>query len=213
MAFRNEALRRLTNGSIGLAVFTLITLIWPFPSLPYSIYAVLRHQTRRAPHDHDFASTPSFLSWAEVIIAFLLVANIAQSALALQFPPKPIQPKATPARPKATPSTQSSTKRLAGLSPNIGFQEHSPFSPNSSFALSQSNSSSVAYTPPKTFPNQSLSMSSLGTPSKMRGTSPTPSPMLAAYRGRLNNSTAGRALDGSFLNQLSTPADSDGDEE
>lgn len=119
MAFRNEALRRLTNGSIGLAVFTLITLIWPFPSLPYSIYAVLRHQTRRAPHDHDFASTPSFLSWAEVIIAFLLVANIAQSALALQFPPKPIQPKATPARPKATPSTQSSTKRLAGLSPNV----------------------------------------------------------------------------------------------
>lgn len=67
----------------------------------------------------------------------------------------------------------------------------------------------------------------------MRGTSPTPSPMLAAYRGRLNNSTAGSkfvllsfvvllclmgirvlgALDGSFLNQLSTPADSDGDEE
>jgi hypothetical protein len=184
MPFRNEAVTRLKNGTLGLSVLLLVTLIWPLPSLPYSLYVIIHHIMGQS------VSSPQLVHWAESLVAFVFLTNITQSAVALRFPPKPVATKQNPAKPTSTPTKSQSSGRLTDWSSNRSN------SPNVSF-MGSYDTENLIYTPSKQLSQQSLPLS------RRAAASPSPSPVISAYRGRLGNSASGRALDGSFLGQIS----------
>lgn len=194
--YKNEALIRLRNSTVGLVALVVTTHILPLPSL-WTAANVVRD---RGQSDIGFlwgvcATELGFLA--------LLILNTAQAAYALRYPRKPHSTHVSPAKAlQVTP--QSQKKRRSILSPASSMGPRAPQRTSSLYTSSplSTPSRTLYYSMPSTPSpfNASLTSSTSSMP-------PTPSPSLGAYHARHGDSP-GQPFDGLTLSKL-TDAQSD----
>ncbi|KAG6328445.1 hypothetical protein ID866_10644 [Astraeus odoratus] len=107
--YKNEAVIRLRNSTVGLVALVMATHLLPMPSLWTAVHVVR-------------GSTDRGLLWgvciAELVLSVLIALNLVQAAYALKYPRKPLPPlPSSPAKGLVTP--QSQKKRRTILSPAV----------------------------------------------------------------------------------------------
>ncbi|KAG6841014.1 hypothetical protein C0991_002644 [Blastosporella zonata] len=144
----------------------------------------------------------------EVALASVFAFNILEGVYAVKYPRSPVVP--TPGETKSVFQTQTPKRSFNILSPQSSPQPQKAFSTShsASFAASTSNyPASPLSTPSRIVHYPSIAASSTNTNASSTSTMlfhSTPSPAVAAYRGKHSNS-AGRALDESFLGRIPPP--------
>ncbi|KAI0311790.1 hypothetical protein OF83DRAFT_1177234 [Amylostereum chailletii] len=197
-----EAVFRLKNSLIALVFLVTATHLLPLPTLYSALWKFYRG---------SYASTwEKGAANVEVFIFSALLANILQSLIAIQSPPKSNPPPPSPAtrfapRQPATP-TPSWRRAPNGLSPNTTPQRQKPFSPAASASDPRGLAKSYSLSFPPPSPDASFNSSA-----SLSMSSPSPSSPLAAYRGR-RGVGAGRALDESLLTRLQEAQSDDDDD-
>ncbi|KAF9053937.1 hypothetical protein BDZ89DRAFT_1125628 [Hymenopellis radicata] len=175
---RAEAISRIRTNSFFLVALLLVTYLLPTPFLL----------------NFTKWNSPEFSSYIWKI-GSLLAYNILQSAYAIKYPRQPFPPLSPKKRSVA--ATPNKGKRLAELvsspprTPERGTNTV-PFSPSSSLRPNPYAASPLRYTLPSSSTSTFASTGSLP---------PTPSPVVSAYRGRMQGNSAShvRPIDGSYV--------------
>ncbi|KIM74627.1 hypothetical protein PILCRDRAFT_828051 [Piloderma croceum F 1598] len=212
----SEALHHLRASLIAILSISVITALLPLPT-PLQAFGLVSGWSLG--DREEGGGWWLGLSYAELTVLSILLLNVAQSTYALRYPRTSTPPPATPGtktksnKALLTP-VNNSAKVKRKLSPNTSPQPQQQFSFSSSYASSplstpsrtlnysvpsssQSLSNSFSFSPTSPL----LSRDSLGSSTGAGAGSP-----LAAYRGR-HVDRVGRALDGSFLAELSADSD------
>ncbi|KAF8921058.1 hypothetical protein CPB85DRAFT_1428076 [Mucidula mucida] len=189
---RAEAISRIRTNSFFLVALLLVTYLLPTPFL-------LNFSKWNSP---EFSS---YIWKIELAVGSLLAYNILQSAYAIKYPRQPFAPLSSPKK-RSVAATPNKGKRLSELvaspprTPERGTNP-APFSPSSSLRPNPYAASPLRYTLPASSTSTFASTGSLP---------PTPSPVVSAYRGRMQRGSAShvRPIDGSYV-ELMKSVDSD----
>ncbi|KAG7089136.1 hypothetical protein E1B28_010844 [Marasmius oreades] len=214
---RGEALVRVRVNALCLLSICIATYLLPLPSIPSSILAVTSNS-------HGDGDVPlGWWTWGislfEVIITALCSYNIVEGLYAIKYPRAPIPPAhLSPLKQKqGLVMSPSPTKRPSSIiSPNATPSKIFTTTPSKSLSFStgsvgQSTPGKYMASPWTTpsrivrynMPPQPSSTTSAATNASSTSTMPpTPSPVVAAYRGKQASMSAGRPIDGLYLSQL-----------
>ncbi|KAK7033543.1 hypothetical protein VNI00_012767 [Paramarasmius palmivorus] len=197
-----EALVRVRVNVLCLLTLCLATYLFPIPSIPSSIRAVLSEGGWKL---------GKIVELLEVAITSICAYNILEGLYAIKYPRAPPPPSnASPMKkkPGLVMSPSPAKRPLSIISPNTTPNKLFP-SPSLSTSLSHSLSTSKYAQSPLTTPSRVMKYSMplpSSTTTNASSTStmpPTPSPIVSAYRGKQRSSgSSGRPIDGLYLSQM-----------
>ncbi|KAH8804255.1 hypothetical protein DL96DRAFT_1822640 [Flagelloscypha sp. PMI_526] len=212
---KTEAKVRLHQSAFALVLLSIATFLLPTPTLLYAFaHIFLGYDSSRGRHiatvyDDDDIPQPrdsglnTFLCWAEVALASVFILSMIQGAYGLQYsapshapPPKKGQPSLfTPVKQTSSGFLDSSPGRPFAISPNSVPQVQRPFS--SSISMSSTPNSTPSKILHYSTPPLTSSVTSTSTMS-----TPSPSPLVSAFRSQRTTADLSSPLDATYLSEL-----------